>query len=219
MKKKLLVLLLAGSVLLGAAPASTSSAALSKDQQKRMDTIYNIVSTEKNWKTYGSLPSVCMAQAYIESGIGIAGRKNNLWGLGAGRSSYSTLKKGVYAYMQCINKSWYTRYGATDTKSWKKQIRAILKGGYCVPAGGYYNEVVRVVKLLDLEKYDKKMFKDHKLAEKRREDAEKEAEQSRIREALAENHEELMGSIQDDLTRLIMGSASSMAGTGNEAAQ
>ena len=63
------------------------------------------------------------------------------------------------------------------------------------------------------------MFKDHKLAEKRREDAEKEAEQSRIREALAENHEELMGSIQDDLTRLIMGSASSMAGTGNEAAQ
>ena len=215
MKRKLLVLLLAGSVLLGSAPATTSQAALSKEQQKRMDTIYNIVSTEKNWKTYGSLPSVCMAQAYVESGIGIAGRKNNLWGLGAGRSSYSTLKQGVYAYMQCINKSYYTRYGATDTKSWKKQIRAILKGGYCVPAGGYYSEVARVVKLLDLEKYDKKMFMEHKKAEKKREEnekeLEKEMEQERILEAFAENHDELMGSIQTDLTNLIMGSTSQLS--------
>ena len=210
MKKKLLVLLLAGSVLLGAAPQTTSQAALSADQQKRVKAIYNIVSTEKNWKTYGSLPSVCIAQAYIESGIGQAGRRNNLWGLGAGRSSYSTLKKGVYAYMQCINKSYYTRYGATDTKSWKKQISAILRGGYCVPAGGYYSEVVRIVNELDLDKYDKKMFKAFKEAKKQREEDAKALEQERIREAFAENHDELMGSIQDDLNNLIMGSASSL---------
>ena len=162
--KKLIIAVLALTVLLNAAPDASASASFNEKTQKRVDTIYETVSTEKNWETYGSLPSVCIAQAWVESGIGNAGKKNNLWGLGGGRYSYKSLKKGVYAYMQCINKSYYTRYGSTDTKSWKKQIKAILKGGYCVPASGYYSKVAKVIKTFGLEKYDKKMFAEHKKA-------------------------------------------------------
>ncbi len=168
MKRKVLVMLLACAVLFGNTPDASAAEAFSKEQQKRVDTIYDVVSKEKNWKTYGSLPSVCIAQAYVESTMGMAGNHNNLWGLGGGRYSYPTLKSGVYAYMKCINKSYYTRYGATDTKSWKKQIQRILRGGYCVPAGGYYAKVARVVKQFGLQKYDKKMFSEHKKAKKLR---------------------------------------------------
>ncbi|MBO4394889.1 MAG: glucosaminidase domain-containing protein [Eubacterium sp.] len=168
MKRKALVLLLAGAITFGFAPESSAAQSFTAEQQKRVDTIYDVVSKEKNWKTYGSLPSVCIAQAYVESTMGMAGSRNNLWGLGGGRYSYRTLKQGIYAYMRCINKSYYTRYGATDTKSWKKQISRILRGGYCVPAGGYYTKVARVVKQFDLQKYDKKMFNEFKKAKKLR---------------------------------------------------
>ena len=181
--KKAIVLLLGCAVLFGST-TDASAATFTPEQQKRVDTIYKIVSNEDNWNTYGSLPSVCIAQAVIESGVGKAGNKNNLWGLGCGRSSYKTLKAGVYAYMQCINKDWYKRYGATETKSWKKQIRAILKGGYCVPAGGYYREVARVVKEYNLEEYDKLMFAGFKAAQGAREAEKKEKlERQKAREA------------------------------------
>ena len=166
--KKLIITLLALTILLSAGPDASASVKFNKKTQKTVDQIYKTVSTEKNWEKYGSLPSVCIAQAFVESGIGNAGRKNNLWGLGGGRYSYKSLKDGIYAYMKCINKRFYTRYGATDTKRWKKQIRAILKGGYCVPAAGYYNKVERVIKAYGLEKYDRKMFSDIKAARKAR---------------------------------------------------
>ncbi|MEE3468603.1 MAG: glucosaminidase domain-containing protein [Eubacterium sp.] len=165
--KKLLVLLLFVAVL-AVNTTEASAAEFTGRQKKIVDTIYDVVSKEKNWETYGSLPSVCIAQAYVESGVGAAGRKNNLWGLNGGRATYGSLKKGIYAYMKCINKRWYTRYGATDTKSWKKQIRSILRGGYCVPASGYYNKVARVIKSYNLKKLDKKMFKEIKSAKKMR---------------------------------------------------
>ena len=170
--KKLVLLLLVAAVLAGSS-TEASAAKFTGKQKKIVDTIYDVVSTEKNWETYGSLPSVCIAQAYVESGVGAAGRRNNLWGLNGGRASYRTLKQGVYAYMKCINKRWYTRYGATDTKNWKKQIRRILRGGYCVPASGYYNKVQRVVRMYNLEKYDEKMFDEHKEAKKKRKEAAK----------------------------------------------
>ena len=186
--KRVIVCLLACAILAGAAPQSEAKQKFSGKQKEVVDTIYDVVSTEKNWKKYGSLPSVCIAQAYVESGIGNAGNRNNLWGLNAGRSSYKTLKKGIYAYMQCINKSFYTRYGATDTKSWKKQIKRILMGGYCVPASGYYAKVERVVKAYGLEKYDEKMFKSIKEAKKLRKEKEEERrlkeEQERMQQLL-----------------------------------
>ncbi len=188
--------LLALTILLFSAPDASAKLKFSKETQKRVDQIYETVSTEKNWKTYGSLPSVCIAQAFVESGIGNAGRANNLWGLGGGRYSYKTLKKGIYAYMECINKSYYTRHGSTDTKSWKKQIRAILKGGYCVPAYGYYNKVKRVIKAYGLEKYDKKMFKEIKKARTERKAKAKEAKEKKERE----ERERLMQSIVSALS-------------------
>ena len=174
--KKILICLLACAILAGTAPDAKAALKFSKSQQKIVDTIYDVVSKEKNWKKYGSLPSVCIAQAYVESGIGAAGNKNNLWGINGGRSSYKTLKKGIYAYMEVINKSFYTRYGATDTKDWKKQITRILKGGYCVPASGYYAKVAGVVKAYGLKKYDKKMLKSIKKAKKLRLEKKKQKE-------------------------------------------
>ena len=199
MKRKVLVLLLACAIAVGHGTTS-GAATFSAQQQKRVDTIYNVVSKEKNWKTYGSLPSVCIAQAYVESTMGMAGNRNNLWGLGGGRYSYPTLKKGVYAYMQCINKSYYTRYGATDTKSWKKQISRILRGGYCVPAGGYYAKVARVIQQYNLQNYDKKMFDEFKEAKRlrkerrlERERRRKEREEIKQREQMMRNLEFLFG--------------------------
>lgn len=198
--KKLLLPLLALTILLSAAPDASAAAKFNKKTQKIVDEIYETVSTEKNWKTYGSLPSVCIAQAWVESGIGMAGRKNNLWGLGGGRYSYKSLKQGIYAYMKCINKSYYTRYGATDTKSWKKQIRSILKGGYCVPAAGYYSKIERVVKTYGLEEYDKKMFADHKAAKLAREAEKKAKAEAEKQKKEKEAVETLMKSIPSVLS-------------------
>ena len=180
MKRKVLVLLLACAIAVGHGTTS-GAATFSAQQQKRVDTIYNVVSKEKNWKTYGSLPSVCIAQAYVESGIGAAGNRNNLWGINGGRSSYRTLKDGIYAYMEVINKSFYSRYGATETKDWRKQISRILRGGYCVPAGGYYSKVARVVKAYGLKKYDKKMLKSIEKAKKIRAQKKKEKAKEKAR--------------------------------------
>lgn len=210
MKKLLIIPLLALTILLSAAPDASAAAKFNEKTQKTVDQIYKTVSTEKNWKEYGSLPSVCIAQAWVESGIGMAGRKNNLWGLGGGRYSYKSLKKGVYAYMQCINKSYYTRYGSTDTKSWKKQIKAILKGGYCVPASGYYNKVARVIKAFGLEKYDKKMFSEHKEARKARKakaeakaKAAREKKEREERERIIENIPSILSDLFTDSTDII----------------
>ncbi len=189
--------LLALTIMIGFAPDAQAKLKFSKETQKRVDQIYDTVSTEKNWETYGSLPSVCIAQAFVESGIGNAGRANNLWGLGGGRYSYKSLKKGVYAYMQCINKSYYTRYGSTDTKSWKKQIRAILKGGYCVPAYGYYNKVARVIKAYGLVKYDKKMFKEIKEARKARKVKEKKAKEKKEHEKKEKLLQDILSALSD----------------------
>ncbi len=202
--RKVLVLLLVIAALAGTSTDS-KAAEFTGRQKKIVETIYDVVSTEKNWETYGSLPSVCIAQAYVESGVGLAGRKNNLWGLGAGRASYSTLKKGIYAYMKCINKSWYKRYGATDTKSWKKQIRSILKGGYCVPASGYYNKVAKVVRMYDLDDYDKKMFKQHKKAEEKRQAKIKEQKEKEEKAEELEEKKQILDEIPSVISNFVVG--------------
>ena len=201
--KKVLVCLLACAILAGAAPDSEAKLKFSKSQQKVVDTIYDVVSKEKNWKKYGSLPSVCIAQAYVESGIGAAGNRNNLWGINGGRSSYKTLKKGIYAYMEVINKSFYSRYGATDTKDWKKQISRILRGGYCVPAGGYYSKVARVVKSYGLKKYDKKMFKSIEKAKKLRIQKKKEKAKEKARKLMLQQEKAQRKKLMETLPSII----------------
>ena len=201
--KRIVICLLTCAILAGGAPDAEAMLKFSKNQQKTVDTIYSVVSKEKNWKKYGSLPSVCIAQAYVESGIGEAGNRNNLWGINGGRSSYKTLKQGIYAYMEVINKSFYTRYNATDTKDWKKQITRILKGGYCVPASGYYAKVARVIKAYGLKKYDKKMLKDIEKAKKLRKEIKKAKEKEKAKKLKLKQEKARREKLMDTLPTVI----------------
>lgn len=173
------ILLLCTTALTQSKPSQ--AAKLSASRQKRADQIYKIMGTSKSWKKYGCLPSVCIAQGIIESGLGEKCRSYNYWGLGCGRSSYSSLENGVRAYQKCINNGYYK--GAPHKKNYKVQIDKILDGGYCVPRGSYYSKAVSVIQSYNLTKYDKKLFKQikkEKLEKKRkREEAKRKKEEER----------------------------------------
>lgn len=154
MKKLLVIVSLIMLCLLQG--VNTQAKSLSGTQKKRADKIVKIC-TQK-YKKYGVLPSVCLGQAMVESGIGRKCRANNLWGLRCGRASYSSLESGTEAYLKCINNGYYKK--APFQKNYKKQVRAIVRGGYCEPAGNYYYHVTKIIRSYNLTKYDKKMFKE-----------------------------------------------------------
>ena len=169
------------------------AAKLSASRQKRADQIYKIMGNPKSWKKYGCLPSVCIAQGIIESGLGEKCRSNNYWGLRCGRASYSSLKNGVKAYMQCINNGYYK--GAPYKKNYATQIDKILDGGYCQPRGSYYSKAVSVIRSYKLYNYDKKLFKQikkEKLEKKRkREEAKRKREEEKRRREEEKKRREL----------------------------
>ena len=168
------------------------AAKLSTSRQKRADQIYKIMGKPKTWKKYGCLPSVCIAQGIIESGLGEKCRSNNYWGLRCGRASYSSLKNGIKAYMQCINNGYYK--GAPHKKNYATQIDKILDGGYCQPRGSYYSKAISVIRSYKLYNYDKKLFKQikkEKLEKKRKkeEKRKKREEEKRRKEEEAKRKE------------------------------
>lgn len=124
---------------------------LSNSQKQRAYTIASVCI--KEWKHYGVLPSIAIAQAMQESTLGKYCRGNNLWGIKSGAVSYSSLEAGVYAYMKVINNGYYK--GAPFQKQYSVQIRRILNGGYCVPVGDYYNNIINIVNKYKLYKFDK----------------------------------------------------------------
>ena len=154
MKKLLVIVSLIMLCLLQG--VNTQAKSLSGTQEKKANKIVKICT--KKYKKYGVLPSVCLGQAMVESGIGRRCRANNLWGLRCGRASYSSLENGTVAYLKCINNGYYKK--APFQKNYKKQVRAIVRGGYCEPAGNYYYNVTKVIQSYNLTKYDKKMFKE-----------------------------------------------------------
>lgn len=121
---------------------------------------------EKGYEDYGCLPSICIAQGYVESHLGGKCRANNYWGLVGGRASYGSLREGVRAYQKVINNGYYD--GAPFEKNPYTMIRAILAGGYCQPEGSYYSQVKWCISEFDLLRYDKKMFKSLRKKERRR---------------------------------------------------
>lgn len=60
-----------------------------------------------NYCIYGVYPSVCLAQAILESSLGDVCRPNNYWGLNQGKTCYASLEDGVIAYLECINNGYY----------------------------------------------------------------------------------------------------------------
>ena len=155
---------------------------LSDEQWERADLMAEICIDE--WETYGVLPSVCIAQAFIESTLGKFCRGNNLWGICSGGVSYDSLEDGIYGYLKVINNGYYPN--APFKTNYKEQIRAILDGGYCQPEGDYYNNVLWAVEYYNLTKYDKALFDELERREKQKEIETEELEKQRISKRCAE---------------------------------
>lgn len=124
---------------------------LSEQQKQRAYTMAEICI--KEWKKYGVLPSVCIAQAMQESTLGKYCSPNNLWQIKSGAVSYGSLEEGVYAYLKVINNGCYK--GAPFAKDPLYQIERILAGGYCIPVGNYYSCVNQIINKYDLRRFDK----------------------------------------------------------------
>lgn len=123
---------------------------LSNTQKQRAYTIAEIC--VKEWKQYGVLPSVAIAQAMQESTLGKHCNGNNLWGIKSGAVYYDSLESGVYGYLKVINNGCYGT--APFTKNASSQISKILAGGYCTPVGDYYSNVMWIINKYGLERFD-----------------------------------------------------------------
>lgn len=108
----------------------------------------------KNYKKYKVLPSICIAQAITESGLGESCPTNNLWGISTNHyQGYPSLEAGTLKYLSVINNGYYD--GAVGEKNYRKAAYAIANGGYCYPANGYAAKVISAVEMYDLTDYDK----------------------------------------------------------------
>lgn len=107
-----------------------------------------------NYSTYGIFPSVCVAQAFCETGIGTAYNNGNLWGLCTNNyAGYSSMEAGCIAYLKCVNHEWYK--GASFATDYKTQLYHILYGGYCLNPVDYMPKVLWAIKEYNLTDYDK----------------------------------------------------------------
>ena len=109
-----------------------------------------------NWKQYGVLPSTCIAQAFVESTLGEHCSGYNLWGIRSGAEKYNSLEDGTLRYLKVINNGYYDK--APFETDYKKQIKAILDGGYCQPVGDYCSNAMWAIESYDLLKYNEKLF-------------------------------------------------------------
>lgn len=124
---------------------------LSGARKKRADIIANICI--KYYKKYGVLPSVCVAQAFVETGIGTAYNNNNYWGISSnGYGGFPTIKSGCIKYLKVINNGCYGT--APFTRNYRSQITKIIKGGYCQPANNYIANVCSTIRKYRLTDYD-----------------------------------------------------------------
>ena len=182
--KKVLVLFLLLCITLRPSNISEGTSRLSSEQVKTAD--YLAQMCIDNWDEYGVLPSVCIAQAFIESTLGKRCRGNNLWGICSGDRQYRSLEEGVLDYLRVINNGYYK--GAPFKNRYKDQIRIIFNGGYCEGDPYYYDNAVWSIEHYNFDKYDKKLFK--KLEERKRKKElkaklEKEKREQKLREERA----------------------------------
>lgn len=127
------------------------------DEQKEIAKKISEICTDR-WEECGVLPSVCIAQAYMESHIGKYCYENNLWGLYGGYTSFDTLEDGINAYIDTINNGYY------DEALWHTNsdyvIDAIWDGGYCTTDKDTYCGGVKwIIDEFDLTRYDKEILK------------------------------------------------------------
>lgn len=130
---------------------------LNKIQQKRADKIaYN---TYKNYKKYGVLPSIAVAQSMQETSLGTdktsATPHYGWWGVTSihgGYMKYDTFKEALLSYLGTLNNGRYN--GCLNEYNYTKASQAIQDGGYCEPPAGYANEIVKNINQYNFRKYD-----------------------------------------------------------------
>ena len=130
------------------------------------------------WVIYGVLPSVCVAQACLETGYGEAAPGHNYFGIkGSGDAgsqnlatledagggslyginddfgAYSGMRASVEAYGKLIGT--VERYAAAvGEKDYRKAITAIWEGGYATDST-YVEKIVKIIELWGLDALDK----------------------------------------------------------------
>lgn len=157
-KSKLWILMLIISLLISQ-PITTkaeTTRTLTDNQKEIANTLARICTD--NWDTYGVLPSVCIAQAFVESTLGKNCSGNNLWGIRQGKEQYATLEDGVIRYLQVINNGYYEN--APFLTDYRAQISEILAGGYCQPVGDYYEDATWIIENYGLAQYDQPLFEE-----------------------------------------------------------
>lgn len=173
MKRKILSVAVALSLIFNPTFRARADAGLTPYQKKTADKVAQV--TAENWKKYGVLPSVAVAQTFIESSLGVNQvRPNNLWGIrpNGQYASYTSMEDGIYAYLRVINNGYYDK--ALHVRDYEKQIEEILAGGYYGEDDGgtvdeYYNHVVSSIRRYGFDEYDRQLFADLKeRAEERR---------------------------------------------------
>ena len=160
--KKLTAVMLAGLVLTST-PTYTKTVnaeearyVLDEQQAEIADRITEICT--ENWNEYGVLPSVCIAQAYMESHVGKECYANNLWGLYGGYTSFNSLDEGIYEYLEIINNGLYD--DALYHLDSSYQINAIYDGGYCTASKEHYVGGINwIIDAFDLTSYDTEILK------------------------------------------------------------
>ncbi len=111
----------------------------------------------EHWEEYGVLPSVAVAQAFLESQLGKTTDSYNMWGICRNEVKYYSLEEGVHGYMGVINNGYYPN--APFVEDYHTQIYYILEGGYCPGTEEkYYNDIVWIINNYDLQRYDCRMF-------------------------------------------------------------
>ena len=129
----------------------TQSLALSRSAKSTAKQIADICI--KEWDNYGIWPSVAIAQAFVESGLGSG---PNLFGcLGhAGRGTESA----TYGYLGVLQNQYF-RGRANFAQDPDTQIGLILKGGnYCAgeyPGGHYHNLVINNIDNYNWDRFDR----------------------------------------------------------------
>ena len=132
-----------------------------------------------NYRRTGILASVTISQAILESGWGhsrLAVRGNNLFGMkknlsgnnwkgstwdhrntSSGYRKYSCIEDSIEdhsRYLLGAMSGSHHRYGGiTRTKSYRKQISIIRRGGYCT-SGSYRSYLIRLIRRYHLTKWD-----------------------------------------------------------------
>jgi len=112
---------------------------------------------QDNWDWAGILPSVAIAQAFVESGLGVG---PNLFGCigDAGKG----VEAATISYLHVMHNQYFKGRAAFITSP-SKQIASILKGGlYCegeYPGGSYNYNVLSSIARYNWDKFDKPILK------------------------------------------------------------